>query len=142
MKRIIAAVALPAVLLTGCYHASIVTGQPAGSEVISQPFATGWIYGLIPPATVETASKCRNGVARVETQYSFLNWLVGAVTFGIYTPMQIDVTCASSSKVSALPAAARTVAVRNDMSAAEMTTALEIAAELSRTTHEAVYLVR
>lgn len=30
----------------------------------------------------------------VETQVSFLNQLVGALTFGIYTPMHITVTCA------------------------------------------------
>ena len=142
MRRFVSTLALPALLLAGCYHATISTGQPAGSETISEPFATGWIYGLIPPATVETAAKCKNGVAKVETQYSFLNWLVGAITFGIYTPMQIDVTCASSSRVGALPANAKTVSVRNDMSAADLTKAIETAAEISRATREAVYLVR
>ena len=67
---------------------------------------------------------------------------MGAITFGIYTPMQIDVTCASSSRVGALPANAKTVSVRNDMSAADLTKAIETAAEISRATREAVYLVR
>ena len=141
MRRFVTALALPAVLLAGCYHATISTGQPAGSETISEPFASGWIYGLIPPATVETASKCRNGVAKVETQYSFLNWLVGAITFGIYTPMQIDVTCASSSKVGAIPTNARTMTVRSDIGQAELVKTIAIAAEASRTSGEAVYLV-
>ena len=33
----------------------------------------------------------------VETEHSFLNWLVGAVTFGIYTPIHIKVTCAGTA---------------------------------------------
>ena len=142
MRRLLAILATPAVLLAGCYHATIVTGQPASSEVISQPWAQSWIAGLIPPNTVETASKCRNGVAKVETQHSFLNWLVGGITFGIFTPMQIDVTCASSSKVSAIPAGARTLAVRDDMNAQELARVIETAATISRSTHEAVYLTR
>jgi hypothetical protein len=35
-------------------------------------------------------------VARVETQLSFANQLVGLLTLGIYTPMDIRVTCAAS----------------------------------------------
>jgi hypothetical protein len=138
----IAALAVPAFLLAGCYHATITTGQPASSEVISEPWALGWIYGLVPPSTVETAAKCRNGVAKIETQHSFLNSIVGGITFGIFTPMQIDVTCASSSKVGAIPAGARTVAVRDDMTSAERAHAIETAAAISRATHEAVYLTR
>jgi hypothetical protein len=37
---------------------------------------------------------CPAGVARVETRQSFANGLVGMITFGIYTPMEIIVTCA------------------------------------------------
>ena len=32
----------------------------------------------------------------METQQSFLNGLVGILTLGIYTPMEIKVTCAAS----------------------------------------------
>lgn len=83
-------------VLPGCYHATIDTGLNPGTEVIHQKFASCWIYGLVPPKTVMATEKCQHGVALVETQYSFLNWLVGAVTFGIYTPMEIKVTCASA----------------------------------------------
>jgi hypothetical protein len=50
----------------------------------------------VPPATVETASRCPNGVARVTTQLSFLNMLANVVTFGIYSPMTITVQCAAA----------------------------------------------
>ena len=85
---------------TGCYHTTIETGLPAGPQTVSVPWAHSFIYGLVPPATVETAKKCPNGVAKVETQMSFLNGLVGGITGGIYTPLQIDVTCASSNRMS------------------------------------------
>jgi Bor protein len=49
----------------------------------------------VPPSTVSTAEKCPKGVAKVETQHTFLNQLVGALTLEIYTPMQIRVTCAA-----------------------------------------------
>ncbi len=49
------------------------------------------------PSLVETAAKCPDGVAKVETQLSFLNMLAQALTLGIYSPMNIKVTCAQSS---------------------------------------------
>ena len=38
------------------------------------------------------------GVAKVETVHSFVNQLVGAITFGIFTPMSIKVTCAGRGR--------------------------------------------
>ena len=77
-----------------CYHATIETAATPSTVVIEEPFASSWIFGLVPPKTVSTAAKCRGGVAKVETQQSFVNGLVGILTFGIYTPMSIRVTCA------------------------------------------------
>jgi hypothetical protein len=78
----------------GCYHATIVTGLKPSTEIIEESFASCWVYGLIPPNTISTEAKCPNGVAKVETQLSFVNQLVGFITLGIYTPMEIKVTCA------------------------------------------------
>lgn len=95
--RLAVALLVLAVLTTACYHATIDSGLPASGEVIKNSFASGWIFGLVPPSTVETASQCPNGVAKVETQLSFVNQLVGFLTIGIYTPMEIKVTCAAAS---------------------------------------------
>lgn len=78
----------------GCYHATVSTGATPSTEVIEKPFASSWVYGLVPPNAIETMAKCPQGVAKVETKLSFVNQLVGALTFGIYTPMTIKVTCA------------------------------------------------
>lgn len=87
------------VLLTGCYHASITTGLPESStEIYDTPWAMGFVAGLIPPAEIDASDKCTNGVAKVETQLSFLNQIVGMLTFQIITPMHVTVTCAADSK--------------------------------------------
>jgi hypothetical protein len=85
-----------AVLGSGCYRATVDTGLAPSGETIERPWAHSFIAGLVPPATVETASYCPNGVARVTTQLSFLNMLANVVTFGIYTPMTITVQCAAA----------------------------------------------
>ncbi len=85
------------IVLGGCYHATIETGLTPSSTVITQSFASCWLYGMVPPSTVTTASKCPDGVAIVETQQSFVNGLVGIITLGIYTPIEIKVTCAAKS---------------------------------------------
>ena len=82
------------VALSGCFHATIETGLPPGTQTLEKPWASSYVFGLVPPETVETASRCPNGVARVETQRTFLNMVVAAITFSIYTPMFIRVTCA------------------------------------------------
>lgn len=79
----------------GCYHATVETGATPSAETVEKAWASGWIYGLVPPSVVSTAQKCTSGVARVETQLSFVNQLVSLLTLGIYTPMAIKVTCAA-----------------------------------------------
>jgi len=82
------------VLVGACYHVTITTGLPSNGQTIEKPWAAGFIYGLVPPAEIETAAKCPGGVAKVETQQSFLNGLVSGLTFGIFTPWDIKVSCA------------------------------------------------
>jgi hypothetical protein len=103
------------VALVACYHATIETGLQPSTQTIEKSFASGWIYGLVPPSTVSTTSRCPSGVARVETQLSFVNQLVNFLTLGIYTPMSIKVTCAATGHAQATPSAP-TVGVRADAS--------------------------
>ena len=91
--------ALVMVALSGCYHATIETGLPPSNETVEEPWAAGWIGGLVPPSTVETAAQCPDGVARVETKHRFLNGLVAVLTSGIFTPMHITVTCADGGRM-------------------------------------------
>jgi hypothetical protein len=90
------------VVCTGCHHARIETEAKPSTITIEEPFASGWLFGLVPPKLVSTASKCHHGLARVETQITFVNGLVRLLTLGIYTPMWIKVTCAEPSAAQAL----------------------------------------
>jgi hypothetical protein len=87
-----------AVLLSsvGCFHASVETGMKPGSDTIEKDWAASFVFGLVPPETVESQSKCPVGVSKVETRHSFLNALVSFFTLQIYTPMEITVTCAAA----------------------------------------------
>ncbi len=105
--------------LGACFHVTVETGLTPSTKVLEQKWASSWIYGLVPPKTVETASRCPDGVAKVETQLSFLNQVVHILTLGIYTPMDIRVTCALPDGASVpqgamliLPAGADTDSVR------------------------------
>ena len=108
-----------AVVASGCYHSKVVTGRTPGPIVIDEPFASGWVYGLVPPSTVEAASECPDGVAIVETEISFLNQLVGALTGYIYTPMHIKVTCALEESTSAKTPEVEIVVVEEHTSVVE-----------------------
>jgi hypothetical protein len=117
--------------LTGCYHAVIETGRPAGATTITKPWAMSFAFGLVPPPVENVVQQCTNGVSRVETQHSFLNGLVAFITGGIVTPIQIDVICASAGGDDDSLAM-----VRVDGNPRE---ALLQAIELSRATGRAVY---
>ena len=99
MKRFmkLAAVLVVIAVVSGCYNARVETGLAPSQEVIKEGWAPSWIYGAVSPPTVEAASACPNGVSQVHTYHSFLNMLVAGLTFGIFTPMTINVTCAQAS---------------------------------------------
>lgn len=102
MKPIkILAIVVLGVFLSSCYHAKITTGAQPSGETIDKAWAHGFIFGLVPPKEVRTASECPNGVAKVDTQISFLNGLVSALTANIYTPMHITVSCAAGAATAA-----------------------------------------
>jgi hypothetical protein len=87
-----------------CFHTTVYTGLPGAGEIVSQPWAQGFIFGLLRPSTVEAATKCKTGVYAIETQHTFANVLASVATAGVYTPMRIDVTCVRTPMVSFTPA--------------------------------------
>ncbi|HTS83338.1 MAG TPA: Bor family protein [Myxococcaceae bacterium] len=90
-------------LSAGCYHASIETGMKPGTDRIEKEWAASFVFGLVPPDTIDAQSKCKSGVSKVETQHSFLNALVAFFTIQIYTPMDLTVTCAAGPGASLEP---------------------------------------
>jgi hypothetical protein len=90
---------LAIVAAAGCYHVTVVTGAPVATQTIDKEWQNSFVIGLVPPAEIDAKEKCPSGVAKVETERSFLNGLVGAITYSIYTPMHTKVTCASGPVV-------------------------------------------
>ena len=97
-----AAAVVAAFALTGCCHAVIQTGRPESSDVISIKWANSFIYGLVPPPVVETASRARTAWRR-SRRSTASSTCSPVVTFGHLHPMQIDVTCAARGTASAAP---------------------------------------
>jgi hypothetical protein len=98
MKSLIRVVSLGivSVLCAACFHATIVTGRPESTTIVEKEWASSFIFGLVPPDIMDVSKDCPDGVAKVETQHSFLNALVALITIQIYTPMDLKVTCAGS----------------------------------------------
>ena len=125
--------------LPACYHATIETGLAPSPQVIDKAWASGWIYGLVPPSPVEAMAKCPRGVSKVETQLSFVNMLVNFLTLGIYTPMAIKVTCASGGRSSLSPSD-QEIRVGADATSEELQEAINRAAALSLHSGAPVYV--
>ena len=92
-KFLLAAASL--VLLSGCYRVTVVTGAPPEAKTVDKPWALSFVYGLIPPPELDVRGTCQQGVASVVTERSFLNGLVSALSWSIFTPMHTKVTCAA-----------------------------------------------
>jgi Bor protein len=129
--RILAQCAMIALLLptAACYHQVVDSGKPVSPTVIQKPWQMSFIYGLVPPPELNVAQQCPGGVAKVETQHSFVNGLVASITFGIVTPMHVTITCAATGRA-AVDAAAPKVGA--GASSSEQAAALTQAIEQSR----------
>jgi len=136
-----ASLIVAAFALSGCYHATIDTGLTPSGQTVKKEWAHSFIEGLVPPSVVETASKCPNGVAKVDTQLSFLNMLANAVTLGIYSPMTITVECAAARSASLDAEGTNAVAVSRDASYDAKASAVSQAAARARETGAPVFLV-
>jgi len=94
MKKLLAT-AVFALLLTGCAQQTFVMKQnqtSAPKQVTTQHF---FVSGIGQKKTLDAAAICgsQDKVVRVETQQTFVNGLLGFVTFGIYTPREARVYC-------------------------------------------------
>ncbi|MDE2879871.1 hypothetical protein [Candidatus Palauibacter soopunensis] len=100
MNRLVATI-IAASLSAGCasYHAVVKTGVEPGPRKVEDKWADSWAGGLVAPDAVDAEPGCgEDGVALIETKISFLNQLVSTLTLGIYSPMEIIVTCGSAEE--------------------------------------------
>lgn len=134
-RSVLAIAVLPA---AACYHQVVETGRPASPTVIDKPWQMSFVYGIVPPPVLSSASQCPGGVAKVETQHSFLNGVVAAITFGILTPMQVTITCAAGGAAGGSAASSSEEAVDAGRTPAEQVEAITRAADRSSESGRAV----
>ena len=100
-RRVIAIVTLIGLAPLGCFHARVETGFTPSGKVVGTNWAPGFLWGLVAPHTYHTAKLCPYGAAIVDTQVGFGNYIAAGLTLGLYTPMTIKVSCASSGEAGA-----------------------------------------
>jgi hypothetical protein len=103
MRRSLAIItmALPTLLLTGCYNISFVTEAAPFAEQgqsLNNPF---FLWGLVGENTFDARKVCPNGVAKMNMYKSGGDGFVQFFTLGLYSPRTVDIWCTSGSKSSA-----------------------------------------
>lgn len=94
MKNVIIIASIATAILSGCATQRFEMNPGAGTNRLDDA-QTFFISGLGQTQTVDAAKICGGAakVRSVETETTFLNGLLGSLTFGIYTPRQARVTC-------------------------------------------------
>lgn len=88
---------------SGCYRHLAVT---AGTVPEAMPRSAQWhhhvLWGIVNLSEPEVLNAiCPQGVSQVYTRVTLLNWLLSAITGGIYSPTRVDVWCAQGGSASA-----------------------------------------
>ena len=93
MSRAFLVLSIGVLMLSGCYHVTVISGTTPSPTVVDVPWQHSFVYGIVPPAELNVKDKCPNGVQKVETETSFLNGVVTVLTSSLYTPIHVRVTC-------------------------------------------------
>ena len=70
MRRQFPGLMLGALLLTGCYHVTVISGTTPSPTVVDKPWQNSFVYGLVPPPELNVKDRCPNGVQKVEQKPS------------------------------------------------------------------------
>ncbi len=114
---ILAALAL-ALTLTGClqHTVKIGTGAPEGALVYKN-WHHHWLFGLIRPQhqeELDLADYCPSGNATLHEETSFVNGLVDALTWFIYSPTTVTILCDDGTEAEIAMSAADVTRVIRD----------------------------
>lgn len=99
-KLLRVALVLASVGLGGCWRMTIKSGLPTGNTPIEYDgkWHSGLIYGLAElSGPYDLHKACTQGWSEIHTETSFVNGLVQAFTWNIYTPQSVTIRCAASS---------------------------------------------
>lgn len=96
MSKHLSAALLAAVMLTGC--ASVTVRPEGGAKLSSEPTykdsKSYFFWGLKGEHTIDVQEICAGkGVDQLQSQYTFGNGFLTAITLGIYAPKTAKVWC-------------------------------------------------
>lgn len=84
--------------LVGCYKVQVAAAPGASGGEPKSATQNFFIGGLVGTANVDIRDFCGGSeAASVETSATFVNGLLSTLTFGIYSPRTVTVTCATGS---------------------------------------------
>lgn len=96
MKRTSIVLLVAAVVMTACATVTITPeGQPkTAADPSFQETQSFFLWGLVPASqTIDVVEICPDGVRQMQAQTTFVNGLLGGLTFGIYSPRTAKVWC-------------------------------------------------
>lgn len=84
-----------ALALTGCATQSYTINGGAMADPDKEVMQNFFVAGIGQTQEMDAAEICGGAdkIAKVESEMSFLNGLLGAISYGIYTPRQAKVYC-------------------------------------------------
>lgn len=80
----------------GGYRARVSTGLPPGDARVEESWRAGFLGGIIGPAPLDVSDACPDGVSLVENRVHLGHAVVSLLTFSLYAPMRLHVTCAAA----------------------------------------------
>lgn len=85
-----------AIALSGCAQQSFTVQSDTNEQPSSEITHHFLISGLGQSKTIDAAAVCNgeDNVVKVESQQTFINGILAAITLGIYTPREARVYCA------------------------------------------------
>lgn len=94
MKNKLVASLAVVMILAGCATQTAIVNGVDG-RLAKDEMQTFFVSGLGQTQTIDAAAACGGAdkVAKVERELSPLNWLLGVLTSGIYTPLDAKVYC-------------------------------------------------
>jgi hypothetical protein len=124
------------VAASACYHQIVNTGLQPGTTVVSKPWTSTWVWGLVAAKPIDVTQQCPSGIATVSTQMTVPNWFGAVITAGIWDPREVTVTCAARSASVTGPA----IDVASNASRADRLAAFTAAMQLSESTGQPVMI--
>jgi Bor protein len=98
-KRSLLTVSLLGLLVSGCFTTVIRSGQPVSPATVA--YDARWHHGILwgiaeLSGPYDLSQACPQGWAEIETETSFLNFLLSAITSSLYSSQTVSVRCSAA----------------------------------------------